>query len=279
MAFAKMVRIALFFVVALALMYCPAQALAETTNPQETATKATYLIIYRPGPAWLTGKSVMEQPLKEHGKYMLSLYIKGSMRLAGPLTDNAGGAVLLDVSDEAEAKAIVANDPAVKSRTFVYEMHPWKLQPWDEFAKKAKGATQTAHPTTGNSVGGADAGRTQPDEESLRSYMAGDYDLIGRKADSTTTYTGHVALRDENGVLQVTRTIEGKSDKCVARFDTVAGEDRIPVLSMHFHFDGNVYDATYRWQSDPDNYPRFTGYVYLAGIKSPGLEALFPVHK
>src|SRR5213075_1406990 len=35
---------------------------------------------------------------------VLSLYIKGSMRLAGPLTDNAGGAVLLDVSDEAEAK-------------------------------------------------------------------------------------------------------------------------------------------------------------------------------
>ena len=60
--------------------------------------------MYRPGPAWLTGKSVMEQPLKEHGKYMLSLYIKGSMRLAGPLTDNAGGAVLLEVSDEGRGK-------------------------------------------------------------------------------------------------------------------------------------------------------------------------------
>jgi hypothetical protein len=41
---------ALFSVVALALMCCPAQGLAEITNPQETATKATYLIIYRPGP-------------------------------------------------------------------------------------------------------------------------------------------------------------------------------------------------------------------------------------
>src|SRR5436309_1221575 len=149
MAFAKMVRIALFFMVALALMYCPAQALAETTNPQETATKATYLIIYRPGPAWLTGKSVMEQPLKEHGKYMLSLYIKGSMRLAGPLTDNAGGAVLLEVSGEAAATAIVANDPAVKSGIFVYEMHPWKLQRWDELAKKVKDAGQPSRPAEG----------------------------------------------------------------------------------------------------------------------------------
>jgi hypothetical protein len=130
-----------------------------------------------------------------------------------------------------------------------------------------------------SSVRCADTNRKQPDEESLRSYMSGEYDLIGRKPDSGATYTGHVTLRDENGVLQVTRTVDGKTDKCVARFDTVAGEDRIPVLRMHFHFDGKEYDATYRWQSDPDNYPRFTGYVYLAPTKSPGLEALFPIHQ
>jgi uncharacterized protein len=141
--------IALVPVLGLALMYGPAQGLAETVNRQEPTTKATYLVLYRPGPAWLTGKSVMEQPLKEHGKYMLSLYIKGSMRLAGPLTDNAGGAVLLEVSDDAEAKAIVTKDPAVKSGIFVYEMHPWKLQPWDEFAKKAKSAAQTSSPAAG----------------------------------------------------------------------------------------------------------------------------------
>ena len=117
------------------------------------------------------------------------------------------------------------------------------------------------------------------DEESLRSYMAGEYHLIGRKPDSTATYGGHITLRDENGVLLVTRTIEGQTDKGVARFDTVVGEDRIRVLRIHFHFDGKQYDATQRWQSDPDNYPRFTGYVYVAGTKSPGLEALFPIHR
>ena len=125
----------------------------------------------------------------------------------------------------------------------------------------------------------ADPEGKQLDEESLRNYMAGEYDLIGGKADSTATYAGHVTLRDEGGVLQVIRTIEGKTDKCAARFDTVAGADRIPVLKMHFLFDGKEYDATYRWQSDPDNYPRFTGFVYLAGTKSTGLEALFPIHQ
>src|ERR1041384_3604060 len=115
-----------------------AQSIPGATTPQETANKATYLILYRPGPAWLTGKSVMEQSLKEHGKYMLNLYMKGSMKLAGPLTDDAGGAVLLEATTEAEAKAVVTNDPAVKSGVFVYELHAWKLQRWEEFAKKAK---------------------------------------------------------------------------------------------------------------------------------------------
>jgi hypothetical protein len=130
-----------------------------------------------------------------------------------------------------------------------------------------------------NSGHSADADRERRDEESLRGYMTGEYDLIGRKSDSTATYTGHVTLREEKGVLKVTRTIGGNTDKCVARFDTVVGTDRIPVLRMHFHFDGKEYDATYRWQSDPDNYPRFTGYLYRSGTKSPGLEALFPIHK
>jgi uncharacterized protein YciI len=129
-----------------ALMCSSSRSIAAENAPQQEQTKATYLVIYRPGPAWLVGKSVLEQPLKEHGKYMLSLYIKGSMKLAGPFTDDAGGAVLLAVADESEAKTIVAADPAVKSGIFVYEMHPWKLQPWDEFAKRAKGFTQPVAP-------------------------------------------------------------------------------------------------------------------------------------
>jgi len=130
-----------------------------------------------------------------------------------------------------------------------------------------------------NSVRCSYADQKPLDEEFLRNYMAGEYDLIGRKADSNATYNGHVTLRDEGGVLQVNRTVEGKTNTCAARFDTVAGTDRIPVLRMHFRFDGKEYDATYRWQSDPDNYPRFTGYLYVSGTKSPGLEALFPIHK
>jgi uncharacterized protein YciI len=130
----------------LAVLLYSSQSLTAVDEKQEIAPKTTFLVIYRPGPAWLAGKPVSEQPLKEHGKYMLGLYMKGSMKLAGPLTDNAGGAVVLDVADEAQAKAIVAEDPAVKSGIFVYEMHPWELKPWDEYAKKAKKSAQSGTP-------------------------------------------------------------------------------------------------------------------------------------
>ena len=78
----RMKTTTLSLLVSLAPILCLAQNVTETVKPQ-TATKATYLVIYRPGPAWLTSKSVMEQPLKEHGKYMLSLYIKGFHEAGG----------------------------------------------------------------------------------------------------------------------------------------------------------------------------------------------------
>lgn len=134
-------------------LICYSSRSVATEDELHQEGKATYLVIYRPGPAWLIGKSVPEQPLKEHGKYMLSLYIKGSMKLAGPLTDDAGGAVLLAVTDEREAEAIVTDDPAVEAGIFTYEMHPWKLQPWDEFVKKAKTSAKPAGSAERQSAG------------------------------------------------------------------------------------------------------------------------------
>ncbi len=98
--------------------------------------KSTFLVIYRPGPSWVQGKPLMEQPLGEHGKYMLSLYTKGYLKSAGPFTDDAGGAMVLEVSGDVEAKAIVADDPAIKSGVFRSEVHPWAPVEWDKMVKK-----------------------------------------------------------------------------------------------------------------------------------------------
>ncbi|MBA4125116.1 MAG: hypothetical protein H0X72_21950 [Acidobacteria bacterium] len=104
-------------------------------NSVETK-KQTFIVIYKPGSAWLAGKSVSEQPLKDHGKYLLSLYKLGVLRFAGPFEDDTGGAVVFKASGEAEAKNLVNKDPAVINRIFVYELHPWRLVPWEQYIKK-----------------------------------------------------------------------------------------------------------------------------------------------
>ncbi len=141
-----MYKCVFLMVLNLLLMSYSTAGVAADIESQQVKEKETYLVIYRPGPKWLDGKPLGEQPLMEHGKYMLSLYIKGSMMHAGPFLDDAGGAVILVVADESEAKHLVTEDPAVKTGLFKYEMHPWKLQPWSEFAKKARNSTSPTAP-------------------------------------------------------------------------------------------------------------------------------------
>lgn len=109
----------------------------EIQNKNQTVMKKeTFIVIYKPGAAWIKGKPVSEQPLKEHGKYLLELYKSGILRFAGPFADDTGGAAVLEVADEAEAKKVVEQDPAVTSRVMVYELHPWRLVPWENYLKK-----------------------------------------------------------------------------------------------------------------------------------------------
>lgn len=116
-----------------ALVWSP-HVIADADPP--SAEKTTFLVIYRQGPAWPQGKGLADLPLNDHGKYMISLYAKGLMKQAGPLTDNTGGAVILEVSGEAEARAIVAEDPAVKTGIFVHELHPWAPVAWEKYLNR-----------------------------------------------------------------------------------------------------------------------------------------------
>jgi uncharacterized protein YciI len=116
-----------------ALLWWRSFAVAE---PPATAAPRTFLVIYRPGPAWVQGKPIKQQPPKEHGKYLIGLYAKGAMKLAGPFTDDAGGAVMLEAASDADATAMVKADPAVQRGVFLYEIHPWELVPWEKYVKK-----------------------------------------------------------------------------------------------------------------------------------------------
>jgi uncharacterized protein YciI len=112
---------------------------AQTSAADKPATKRTYLVVYRPGPGWIQGKSMQEQPpLKGHGRYMLELYRKGVLQFAGRFGDNIGGAMAFVANDDAEAAALIEADPAVTTGMFAFELRAWELQPWADIDARSK---------------------------------------------------------------------------------------------------------------------------------------------
>jgi uncharacterized protein YciI len=109
---------------------------AQTAAAPAATSKTTYLVVYRPGPAFLAGKPLKEQPLKDHGKYMLKLYTEGTLKLAGGFLDDVGGAMVFEAENEEQAKSVIAADPAVVTKVFVAELHPWKPRDWEQLVKK-----------------------------------------------------------------------------------------------------------------------------------------------
>ena len=97
--------------------------------------KSTFLIVYKPGPAWIAGKPLAQQPLGEHGRHILDLYSQGQLQMAGPFSDDAGGAAVIYAANQDEAKTMVMHDPAVVSGVFIFELHPWKLVDWESRLK------------------------------------------------------------------------------------------------------------------------------------------------
>jgi uncharacterized protein YciI len=115
-------------------------AVAQAT---EATDKATFLVIYRPGSAWLPGKPVSEQGLAEHFQYMLELYEQGTLKQAGPFIDDSGGAAILEVADAAAARAVVAGDPAVKANRMTPEIRPWRLVPWGQHLQNRRAKSES----------------------------------------------------------------------------------------------------------------------------------------
>jgi uncharacterized protein YciI len=87
-----------------------------------------FVIIYTPGPAWLAGKSVSEQPFyREHVRYMQQLFADKRLLMGGPFQDKQGGLVILDVASVAQALEILAHDPAVLAQFLEAHVHPWHV--------------------------------------------------------------------------------------------------------------------------------------------------------
>lgn len=90
-----------------------------------------YAVFFRPGPRWLEGKTIFEQPLDSHVAYLKSLYEKGIVLLAGPLEGSGGGLTILQLADEEEAQTLIEADPAISQGVLTYTLHRWYPIAWD----------------------------------------------------------------------------------------------------------------------------------------------------
>ena len=84
-----------------------------------------YVFLHVPGPNWLVGKPILEQPLAGHFQYMTQLESERKLVLGGGFLDGSGAMGVLVANSQAEAESIVKNDPAVREQIVTTTIHPW----------------------------------------------------------------------------------------------------------------------------------------------------------
>ncbi len=76
--------------------------------------------------------SIPERPLSPevvdlHANHLAELDDSGKLVMAGPLTDRAGGLIVLRTGSVAEAMAIAEEDPMVRGAYQTYELGTWLM--------------------------------------------------------------------------------------------------------------------------------------------------------
>lgn len=91
--------------------------------------KNTFVILWAPGPAWVPGKTVREQPYwVEHATFMDSLFENGMVVLGGPFADATGSLVIVEAENEQEVADMCARDPFVEHDIFALNgLKQWLL--------------------------------------------------------------------------------------------------------------------------------------------------------
>jgi uncharacterized protein YciI len=110
-----------------------AAASAQTTQPLGVQTRmkdVRYVVLHRPGPAWIAGKSMFEQAgVRAHVEHYRAWLESGKLYMGGPHLDAAGGGMMIPSAgvSEGEVQAFAAADPAVKDGTLIAEVRPWLI--------------------------------------------------------------------------------------------------------------------------------------------------------
>jgi hypothetical protein len=108
----------------------------------------------------------------------------------------------------------------------------------------------------------------------LKSWLPGEYLLIGKAVDSDHTYHGVVNISTTDGRLEVSRHIEGSTVSTIAE---IVQQHESLLIQIEYSAAGKNFVERCHISSVGDNYPRLTCYVRKATAETtrPGLEALF----
>lgn len=109
---------------ALLLGGAPASAQAAP-EPAGIAPRQLFLFLFSPGPAWRPGRPMREQDLRAHAAYHAGLLAEGRGFAGGGYVGEEGGLAIVRAADMAEARAILAADPAIINGVFVAELRQW----------------------------------------------------------------------------------------------------------------------------------------------------------
>ncbi len=70
---------------------------------------------------------ITEDLVRSHVAFLQRLEADGLLELCGPFPENAGGMVIVRVTDEDAARKIAEEDPFVASGAQTYELRRWEL--------------------------------------------------------------------------------------------------------------------------------------------------------
>jgi uncharacterized protein YciI len=96
----------------------------------KTMKDVRFVVLHTPGPKWLAGKTLFEQPgVREHVEHYRKFLEAGKLAQGGPHMDGKGGGMMIPAAGvtEQEVSKYAADDPAVKSGLLLAEVRPWLI--------------------------------------------------------------------------------------------------------------------------------------------------------
>jgi uncharacterized protein YciI len=89
-----------------------------------------YVVFHTPGPAWVAGRSLFEQPgIREHIAHYRTWFDAGKLLLGGPHTDGQSGGMMIPKLGipEDEVRRFAEADPAVRNGLLKVTIRPWMI--------------------------------------------------------------------------------------------------------------------------------------------------------